>query len=67
MPESKHIHELISDVVNLDGSIAELQRVSDACCPTGPKCKRALACARTQLDQARHWLADAMDFSTRGE
>lgn len=67
MPESKHIHEIISDVINSDLTIEALQKVSDDCCPPGPKCKRALAVARTKLDEARQWLRDAQTYSESGE
>lgn len=59
MPESKHIHEIISDVITTEQTIAAYDCASDACVPAGPKQKRALALARTKLDEARHWLGEA--------
>lgn len=67
MPESKHIHEMITDVLNLGLTVEAYQKAGDACCPPGPKCKRALAVARTKLDETRQWLRDAQTYAESGE
>lgn len=66
MPESKHIHEIIADVVETDQTIAAFVEASDARCPAGAKCKRALAVARTKLDEARMWLGEAEVHAAAG-
>lgn len=66
MPESKHIHEIITAVVEAEQTIEAFVTAGDACCPAGPRCKRALALARTKLDEARQWLGEAQQHALDG-